>query len=1205
MRKRGHSPFSRLNDPVPHARVLSNGAYTVLFTGAGSGYSACRGSALTSWSADRTEDRAGLFVYLRDLERGAFWSAGHQPVCAPAESYEAASSPGKVRIERLDHEIATRLEVCVDPERDLEIRTIVLENRSSRPRTIEVTSYAEIVVASLAAHHGHPAFSKLFVQTEFVPEAEVLLASRRPRGHDERRLWLAHGISGGGALEYETDRVRFIGRGGSLVKPLALASQAPLSATVGNVLDPVFALRRVARLDRGASARFDLLLSFGESREAVLAAIGEAWGRIDDAFARAGENEAALRRRFGVSDEDAEGLQELAGRMLYGDSSITASRGATAPVGSRTAYLKALGVDVAEDTPYGSMDHQPEAARCRTDRFHPAGKSSEPTPPATSEERLLFDNGYGGFTADGSEYAIRLGAGRSLPPMPWVNVIANERFGFLASETGAGCTWAENSRLNRLTAWSNDPVIDPHSEALYVRDEEAGIFWSPLPGPVADGGAFEVRHGLGYSRWRHSGQGLGQEVLCFVPERDPVKITLLKLENPSPRSRRVSVFCYQHLVLGGLPAETARSIVTEIDGSSGAILARNPDRDDLADRVTFAAAVTPAGAAPASLSADRTVFLGRNGSVEKPAAVAGAAALDGRAGAGLDPCAALQVDLQIPAGATIECAFLLGETSSREEARALIERCRRPGALHDAFDEVRAFWRGLTSAVRIDTPAPAINLMINGWLVHQLLSCRLWGRSAFYQSGGAFGFRDQLQDSAALVYTRPDLMRAQILLHAAHQFVEGDVLHWWHPPAGRGTRTRCSDDLLWLPYLTAFYTRVTGDWTVLDEPAGFLAARPLEPGEDETYLLPRAAGESAAVYAHCCRAIDRSLARGAHGLPLIGTCDWNDGMNRVGREGRGESVWLGFFLYALLGDFLPICERRGDAERARRYWQHREDLQKALEDAGWDGAWYRRAYYDDGTPLGSAVNEECRIDALAQAWAVISKAAPLERATQAMAAAERELVSEEEGLIRLLTPPFDRTPHDPGYIKGYVPGIRENGGQYTHGALWMVRAFAELGRRDRAAALLEMLTPVAHARDRARVDVYKVEPYVVAADVYGADPHVGRGGWTWYTGSAAWMYRVALESVLGFTVEGGKELRLKPCIPDHWREFRLQYRLPDGHTGYEIIVENPEGVAEEVTAVTVDGSRGTVNDGAARIPLMRDGRIHHALVSLGVREARK
>jgi cyclic beta-1,2-glucan synthetase len=708
-----------------------------------------------------------------------------------------------------------------------------------------------------------------------------------------------------------------------------------------------------------------------------------------------------------------------------------------------------------------------------------------------------------------------------------------------------------------------------------------------------------VRHGFGYTHWRHSGQDLELETTAFVPRHEPVKVTRLRVTNTSDRPRRLSIFSYHRLVLGVLPSKSARFVVTELAPESGAILAHNRLNDEFSDAVVFAAAVAPNGAEPARFTGDRTGFIGRNGSPAAPAALVDSAELDGKTGAGLDPCAAVQVTLCLAPHGTVECAFLFGEATGRASASALTHRYRHPAAIDNALQEVREYWTRTLSAVRVETPSPEINVMVNGWLVYQALSCRLWGRSAFYQSGGAFGFRDQLQDAAALVYARPDMTRAQILLHAAHQFVEGDVLHWWHPPTGRGTRTRFSDDLLWLPYVAAFYVHTTGDWSVLDELAGFVCARALEVGEDEAYLLPVPAEESATVYAHCCRALDRSLTRGTHGLPLMGTGDWNDGMNRVGREGGGESVWVGFFAYRILDEFIPICERRGDHERAQRYREYQTQVRVALDEAGWDGRWYRRAYYDDGTPLGSAQNEECRIDALAQAWAVISKAAPPERAAQAMDAVEQHLVSADAGIIRLLTPPFDHDPRDPGYIKGYVPGIRENGGQYTHAAIWVVQALAELGRRHRAAALLEMLGPVSHTRTPQDVAVYQVEPYVVAADVYGAGPHVGRGGWTWYTGSAGWMYRVALESVLGVRLEGGDTLTVKPCIPDHWSQYGVTWRLPDGRTRYEIVVHNPTGQSAAVQSVVIDGRPAIAEGATARIPLVRDGGVHRVSITLG------
>src|SRR5438067_3609104 len=785
------------------------------------------------------------------------------------------------------------------------------------------------------------------------------------------------------------------------------------------------------------------------------------------------------------------------------------------------------------------------------------------------------------------------------PPLPWINVVANERCGFLVSESGAGYTWSRNSQANRLTPWFNDPVTDPHGEAFYIRDEETGAFWSPLPGPAPAPCVYEVRHGFGYSRFLCTNAGLEHETTLFVPETDPVRIVRLRLTNRGAGHRRLSLVSYHRLVLGSVP-DAASAVVTAHDAEHDVLQARNPQANEFRGGIAFSAVVTGAEVEARRFTCDRAYFIGRNRSLCDPAALRPGVDLNDGCGAGLDPCFAQQLRLTLAPGQSAEFAFLLGECPGDEALRDSVARYRQPGAVPRALEQVQRHWRALLSAISVETPVPAIDVMLNGWLVYQNLTCRIWARSAFYQSGGAYGYRDQLQDAAALVHHRPGLTRAQILLHARHQLVEGDVLHWWHPePIERGLRTRFSDDLLWLPYVTSHYVRTTGDFSVLEEAAPFLTARSLEPGEDEAYLAPELAAESADVYEHCCRALDRSLTRGAHGLPLMGTGDWNDGMNRVGREGRGESVWLGFFLFFVLGEFIPLCERRGDRERARRYGAYRADVQAALETAGWDGEWYRRAYYDDGTPLGSAANDECRIDLLAQAWAVISGAAPHERAARAIDAAECELVALDDGVIRLLTPPFDRTSHDPGYIKGYVPGIRENGGQYTHAALWLVRAEAELGLRGRAAGLLEVLTPVDHARTREAADRYRVEPYVVAADVYGVAPHLGRGGWTWYTGSAGWMFRVALESGLRVTLEGGHTLRVAPCISDLWPGFTVRLRLPDGKTRYDVEVVNPARHAATVVSATVDGEPAAVVSGAAQVPLSADGAVHRVRVSLG------
>ncbi|HEU4563907.1 MAG TPA: hypothetical protein VFS05_04620 [Gemmatimonadaceae bacterium] len=1278
--------------------LLSNGRYTAMVTGAGGGYSRLERYALTRWAPDPTRDADGFFLYIRDLDGGGCWSAGRQPVPGAPERWAARLAPGVARTERVDDGIETVMEACVAPDHDVELRRITLVNRSGRPRRLALTTYAEVVLNTPAGDASHPAFSKLFVQTEWDAAREMLLARRRLRSPEDEPLWLGHQLRAegagweGGEPERETDRARFIGRGRTLAAPAALRPWTRMSGTVGNVLDPIVSLRRVVTLAPGASARCVAVIAAGRTREQVeeIAARLAGDDAADEIFTRAAEHARATLASCGVPDGWVERLPRLTGALLHGDPARSApvdvrreasvapgslarhgistatplvvvhARGAETldtvrAMAAVTAWWRHAGIPVDLAVLDGSADaaaveralapahhdgsgrtillraadvadadrltmervarlvvHEgaPESAgggaaieSAGEPRFRPAGaREGGASGGATAEpaaERLRLFNGFGGFAEDGSEYVIRIAReedGVRLPPLPWSNVVANEEAGFIVSERGAAYTWSVNSRENRVTPWLNDSVMDPHAEALYIRDEDAGVFWSPTPGPVPGAGDYEVRHGFGYTRFLHESMGLAQETVMFVPRHGPVRVVRLRITNRGDRPRRLSLFSYAQLVLGAHTFESGRLVDSARDPETGAVLAVNRFNGEFSSLVAFAAAVAPRDT-PVHATASRAAFLGPRGSAERPAAVERADVLDGLTGEGLDPCAALQVTVTVAPGETVERAFLLGEAESADAAREIVRRLRAPGAVEAALEEVTTFWRRLVCAVHIETPSPALDLMVNGWLSYQNLSCRMWGRSAYYQSGGAFGFRDQLQDSSALLYLSPELTRRQILLHAAHQFVEGDVLHWWHPPLSKGMRTRFSDDLLWLPYITAFYVGRTGDHSVLDEEAGFVTARQLEPGEDEAFLIPGRADERATVYEHCRRALDRSLTAGAHGLPLMGVGDWNDGMNRVGREGRGESVWLGFFLAEILDDFIPIAERRGDREQAARWRAYRERLGAALNDAGWDGAWYRRAYYDNGAPLGSSQSDECRIDTIAQAWAVISGVAPRDRAEMALDAMEAQLVSEEERIIRLLTPAFDKTPHDPGYIKGYLPGVRENGGQYTHGALWAVRALAEAGRCERAAPLLAMLSPVSHTRTPDEVAVYMAEPYVIAADVYGVAPHVGRGGWTWYTGSAGWMFRVALESILGMELVDGDRILLRPCIPDAWPGFTLRWRLPGGETTYEIVVRrgpNPEGE----TTVRIDGEAGVVEDGAIVIPLVPDGGLHSVVVGL-------
>jgi cyclic beta-1,2-glucan synthetase len=864
------------------------------------------------------------------------------------------------------------------------------------------------------------------------------------------------------------------------------------------------------------------------------------------------------------------------------------------PAEDRILLLTAARVSLAADQ--GSLEAQLLSGPAITEvlpAFIPRWPRKTYPAAGRAERPLRFFNGLGGFSPEGDEYVISLGTGQ-WTPAPWVNVVSNSKgFGFLVSESGGGYTWSLNSRENRLTPWSNDPVSDPAGEAIYIRDEDSGSLWTATPLPIRESGSYTIRHGQGYTVFAHSSNGIDQELEQFVPLDSTVKVSVLRLANNGDRERRLSVTSYCELVLGENREKSAPFILTDIDPESGAVVARNCYSAEFSELLAFAAA----SGEPLSVTCDRGEFLGPGGSAGRPAAL-GKTALSGRTETGNDPCIAIQSVVQIPPRQTASVVLLLGQAESIEAVRTTAARFSTIAEAEAALDDVKRYWQDLLGRMQVRTPDPALDVLMNGWLLYQVLSCRLEARSAFYQSGGAYGFRDQLQDVMALVYARPDLAREHILRAAGRQFKEGDVQHWWHPPAGRGLRTRISDDAIWLAYVASFYATVTGDYSILDEEAPFLEGSLLTADQNESYATPAASAETGTVFEHCARALERSLGTGVHGLPLIGSGDWNDGMNNVGSKGKGESAWLGWFLHSALESFQRFCEQRGQTERAARFGAHMAGLRGALEETAWDGSWYRRAYFDDGTPLGSAQNEECRIDSISQSWAVISQAADAGRAAVAMNSVSEQLVKTGDGLVVLLTPPFDKSSLEPGYIKGYIPGIRENGGQYSHAAMWTVIAFAMIGNGDRAGEILGMLNPINHSSSWAGSHRYRVEPYVVAGDVYSVPPHVGRGGWTWYTGSASWMYRAALEFVLGFKLNGDR-LRIDPCVPRNWGGFEIDYRY---HTSrYSIRVENPLGVSRGIEEIELDGSLIE----AVEIPLADDGRTHQIRVLMGERQTPK
>ncbi|HSO29142.1 MAG TPA: glucoamylase family protein, partial [Candidatus Sulfomarinibacteraceae bacterium] len=1228
--------FTSPHDAIPRTHLLSNGRYAVMVTAAGSGYSRWLDVAVTRWREDVTRDSWGSYLFLRDMHSGAVWSAGHQPSGAEADSYEVTYAEEHAEFTRRDGSIVTAMTIVVSTEHDAEIRRLSLTNLGSHSREIELTSYAEIVLAPQAADVAHPAFQNLFVQTEFVPEIGALLATRRPRSVDEPPIWAAHVAAveeePGGVIQYETDRARFLGRTRSIRSPISVVDGRPLSNTAGAVLDPIFSLRCRVKLAPGATVHAIFSTVVAESRGDVLDLADKY--RESATFERAATlawTQAQVQlHHLGIEADEAHLFQRLANRILYSDLSLRPGasllerndRGAPAlwahaisgdlPIvlvrideaedldivrqllrAHEYWRLKLLDVDLVILNEHGAtyaqdlhdalealvrasqstMAHEGRPGRggvhiLRGDRLSPedrtllqataravllsrrgsladqvirlerperlAAPAERPEPRAAAPERavprpeLEFFNGLGGFADGGREYVVILGPGQSTPA-PWLNVVANTSFGFQVSESGSGYTWSENSRENQITPWSNDPVSDPVSEAIYVRDDDTGELWGPTALPIrCDESTYVARHGAGYSRFEHLHDGIALGLVQFVPLDEALKTSVLTIENRSGRSRRLSVTAYAEWALGTSRGASGPRIITALEPETRALLVRNPWNTEFGGRVAF----LDLGGRQTAWTADRTEFLGRNGAPDRPAGLDRGHRLQGAAGAGLDPCAALQTSFELPQGARTEVIVLLGEAQGIPAATDLIRRGR--SADHEAtLRSVVRFWEQALGAVQVRTPDRSMDIMLNGWLIYQALACRMWARTGFYQAGGAYGFRDQLQDVIALVTTSRGIAREHLLRAAARQFTEGDVQHWWHPPSGRGVRTRISDDRLWLPYAVDRYIEISGDGAVLDETVPYLEGPALGPDQTDAYFQPERSLESGSLFDHCAAAIDRSLAVGAHGLPLIGSGDWNDGMNRVGHAGRGESVWLGWFLHTVLAAFAPIADARGERPRAERWRAHMKALRRALERHGWDGDWYRRAFFDDGTPLGSAVNAECRIDSIAQSWSVLSGAANPPHAERAMAAVEEYLVRRGDGLVLLFTPPFDHSDVDPGYIKGYLPGIRENGGQYTHGAIWSVLAFAKLGDGDKAGELFSILNPVNHASTRAGVQRYRVEPYVMAADVYTEPPHVGRGGWTWYTASAGWMYQAGLEGILGFRLRG-TTIEIDPCIPRAW-----------------------------------------------------------------------
>ncbi len=1322
----------------PAVQMLSNGRYHVMLSNAGSGYSRSGDLSVTRWREDATRDPWGSFCYLRDVDSGEFWSTAYQPTAVDVDGYEAIFSDAKIEFRGRKRNFETHIEIAVSPEDDIELRRLKISNLSRKTRTIEVTTYAEVVLAPAISDELHPAFSNLFVQTALDPGRQAIVCTRRPRSVQEKPPWMFHLLklhdAKGDAISYETDRARFVGRGNDLRRPQALVDDEVLSGSAGSVLDPVIAIRCRITLAPEQVATVDMVTGVAADHEACDTLIDKYRDRrlADRVFDLAWTHSQVVRRQINATQADAQLYERMAGLVLHAHPALRADpsillqnrRGQSGLWGQAIsgdhpvvllrianpdnielvrqmvqahAYwrLKGLTVDLviwnddqggyrqqlqdqimglisagveahaldrpggifvraAQQLPHedrillqsvarliisdaqgtlaeqvrrpqprepvvplltaaptqyelmpavledgataavagGTQGHaQGHAEKTRIAPDAPGDVLFDPWPFDPVVEPVEMDNGLGGFSADGREYVIDLAPGRTTPA-PWSNVLANPDFGCVVSESTPGYSWGENAHEFRLTPWHDDPVTDASGEAFYLRDEDTGQVWSPQPLPCRGQGHYRTRHGFGYSVYEHVENGIASELWIYVAVDDAVKYSVLKLRNVSGRRRRLSATGYVEWILGDLKAKTRMHVVCDRDADSGALTARNPYNSEFAGRMAFFDADGPdIDAEHRSFTTDRVEFIGRNGSLRAPDALL-REHLSGKLGAGLDPCAAIQLPLDLEPGHDSEIVFRLGMASQHDAALGLARRIGGSDHAHDALDAVRIHWLRTLGAVQVETPDAGLDALANGWLLYQTIACRYFARSGYYQSGGAFGFRDQLQDSMAMLHAEPALARQHLLRCAAHQFPEGDVQHWWHPPMERGVRTRCSDDYLWLPLVACRYIEATADEAVLDEVVHYLEGRPVNPDEESYYDLPTQSALREPLYQHCVRAVDRALGLlGGRGLPLMRTGDWNDGMNRVGDGEQGESVWLGFFLYDVLTRFGGVAHARGDLLVAERYVQAASTLRDNLDQHAWDGQWYRRAWFDNGAPLGSTQSDECRIDSIAQSWSVLSGAGRPERARQAMDSLDMHLVRREAGLVQLLDPPFDKTPQDPGYIRGYVPGVRENGGQYTHAAIWATMAFAKLGDQKRAWELLRLIDPGRHGNTPEGIAQYKVEPYVVAADVYGVVPHTGRGGWTWYTGSAGWMYRLIIESLLGIHLEG-KQLRIAPCIPADWPEYRVRYRHED--TVYRIRVSQSRH-AGEGSSLSIDG----VEQSGLVIALGGDHDVHDVEVILG------
>jgi len=1279
--------------------VISNGNLRMMMTESGSGYLEWGKTALTRWRNDAALDPWGLWYFIQDLEKGTMWSIGREPAKTDTQEYRVIFGPHMTEIRRATDDIRVILQTTITPKDDICVQKVSITNQSNKRRRIRVLSYGEVVLAPQATDQQHPAFNKMFIESSFHSDLNMLHFQRRKRSSDEKSLGMAHLFVGesNSDIEYETDREKFIGRGHDISEPIVLINQSNLGKNTGITFDPIFSLGKHLELKPNETIHLHFLTIAAENLEETtrLAQSYRNPIKVENAFSSSESNSEKLLRAMDINSNQLSKYQKLLSNLIYlnpnlrPDASILNTNSldqsglwpfsisgdypillvmidhqeeleALQECLLAHAYWLKLGLMIdlvllnTKDTGYehelnekiqraiNQMGGQDKlnlrggifvltasqmnkesvillktAANVAIDlksanletHLTMADQIEPPLPffmSTTSDEKfqidqsverpenLIFDNGIGGFSDDGKEYKIFLekypkssmGIGQHTPA-PWINVIANKNFGFLVTEAGGGYTWSENSGENRLTPWTNDPVTDSSGESLYLRDEITGSVWSPTPFPSGKDVSYLVTHGQGYTKFKSFNNGFEQVLKLYVDPTAPVKFIELKLTNHTQENRRITATYFAEWVLGPNRDKSKNFIVPGFDNESGALIARNSYSTEFSSHTAFLVSDKPVH----GLTTDRQEFLGMPGSRSHPAGLK-RIGLSGTVKSGVDPCAALQSHHNFAPGESQTITFVLGQGETEDNAMDLILRFSNRKEIEQSWEGSVEKWDSLLNKLQVSSPNPMIDVILNRWLPYQALSCRIWGRSAFYQSSGAYGFRDQLQDVTSILGIDPQESREHILRAAEHQFEEGDVLHWWHPPSGRGVRTRISDDLLWLVYVTAEYIEKTGDKTILDEQIPFKLGQPLGRDEEERYDHYETSEDKFSLFEHCRRALAHADTSGSHGLPLMGSGDWNDGMNRVGIGRKGESVWLGWFLYENHKRFAYLCDLKGEEGLSEQHRQRAEKIREIVDQVAWDGDWYLRAFYDDGSPLGSHRNKECQIDSLPQSWSIITGGAPKERQFKAIDAVDEHLVQKEDRLIQLFTPPFDKTEKDPGYIKGYPPGIRENGGQYTHAAIWAVWALTELGMGYKAFEQFKLLNPITHSLTNEDANRYAVEPYVVAADIYSKAPYVGRGGWTWYTGSSGWLYRLGMEAILGFKLKGD-HFTIDPCIPDNWDGFNLTYK--NGSSVFHIEVKNPGHIEKGVKEMILDGEKMQDNI----IPFLQDSKDHHVIVRMG------